>query len=59
MKQLIHTDCGVTAFERHIGKIEEVEQQWYAYALKLKHQLSGQRTPSVTLTLNSNTAPGQ
>lgn len=49
LTQLIGSACDAIAFERHIGNIEHVEREWYAYVLDLKRQLSGRQTPPVIL----------
>ena len=48
--QMVESDGDESAFERHIGNIEDIEKQWYAHVLGLKRELTGLRTPPVTLT---------
>ena len=48
--QMLESDGDESAFERHIGNIEDIEKQWYAHVLGLKRELTGLRTPPVTLT---------
>jgi len=43
VSKLIHTDCGIEAFEQHIGDIEQIELEWYRHVFKLKRELAGVR----------------
>jgi len=47
--QLVKHGGSLEDFRHCIGRIEDVERQWYAYALELKHSLHGRRTPAVRL----------
>jgi hypothetical protein len=48
--QLIRRGGGLADFVEFIGPVEDVEQQWYAYVLRLKNSLRNRRTPAVQLT---------
>jgi hypothetical protein len=51
LSRLLADSADVTAFEKHIGQIEVVEQQWYGYVLDLKHELAARVSPAVKLEL--------
>ena len=46
LARLLHSDGDVSAFERHIGDIENIEQKWYEYVLDLKRQLAARPAPT-------------
>jgi hypothetical protein len=46
---LLQGDCGIEDFERHIGDIERIEQEWYEYVRDVKRELDGRRTPPTVL----------
>ena len=47
--RLVAGDATPPAFEKHIGRIEEIEARWYAYLLDLQKNLAGRTTPGVRL----------
>ena len=48
--QLVSSDCDIEAFEEHVGRIEQVETEWYEYVLAMKRELAGRGTPRTVLT---------
>ncbi|MGE5294950.1 MAG: hypothetical protein ACM3VT_08975 [Solirubrobacterales bacterium] len=49
LARLIADDATPAGFEKHIGRIEEIEAKWYAHLLDLQKSLAGRTTPAVRL----------
>jgi hypothetical protein len=47
--QLVAGDATPAGFEKHIGRVEEIEARWYAHLLDLQKKLAGRPSPNVRL----------